>query len=160
MNTDLTQAREIRGLMIPVTNGRVLMPNANVAEVISFSNPDRLPATPDWLLGRINWRGWRLPLFSFSLLAGMAMDERTSGGRVTVMKALGGNPRMPYIAMLAQGFPRLTTITPEILVPTGEGGQRPGVLLDLLVRDDTAIIPDLLQIEQLISEALATPAAA
>lgn len=151
------QQREIRGLMIPVTNGRVLMPNANVAEVISFSNPDRIPSTPDWLLGRINWRGWRLPLFSFSLLAGMAMDERTVGGRVTVMKALGGNPRMPYIAMLAQGFPRLTTITPEILVPTGENTmQRPGVMMDLLVRDDTAIIPDLAQIEQLITEALAS----
>ena len=115
----------------------------------------------DWVqLPMLATNGWRLPLFSFSLLAGMAMDERTSGGRVTVMKALGGNPRMPYIAMLAQGFPRLTTITPEILVPTGEGGQRPGVLMDLLVRDDTAIIPDLVQIEQLISEALATPAAA
>jgi chemosensory pili system protein ChpC len=156
-----TEQREIRGLMIPVTNGRVLMPNANVAEVISYSNPDRIPAVPDWLLGRINWRGWRLPLFSFSLLAGMAMDERTSGGRVTVMKALGGNARLPYIAMLAQGFPRLTTITPEILVPTGEGqALRPGVMMDLLVRDDTAVIPDLLQIEQLITEALATPAAA
>lgn len=150
------QQREIRGLMIPVTNGRVLMPNANVAEVISYSNPDRIAAAPEWLLGRINWRGWRLPLFSFSLLAGMAMDERTSGGRVTVMKALGGNARMPYIAMLAQGFPRLTTITPEILVPTGENSmQRPGVMMDLLVRDDTAIIPDLAQIEQLINEALA-----
>lgn len=155
MSTDLQQQREIRGLMIPVTNGRVLMPNANVAEVISYSNPDRIAAAPEWLLGRINWRGWRLPLFSFSLLAGMAMDERTSGGRVTVMKALGGNPRMPYIAMLAQGFPRLTTITPEILVPTGEASkQRPGVLMDLLVRDDTAIIPDLAQIETLINEAL------
>lgn len=154
MNTE--QQREIRGLMIPVTNGRVLMPNANVAEVISYSNPDRIAAAPEWLLGRINWRGWRLPLFSFSLLAGMAMDERTSGGRVTVMKALGGNARMPYIAMLAQGFPRLTTITPEILVPTGENSmQRPGVMMDLLVRDDTAIIPDLAQIEQLINEALA-----
>ena len=151
-----TEQREIRGLMIPVTNGRVLMPNANVAEVISYSNPDRIAAAPEWLLGRINWRGWRLPLFSFSLLAGMAMDERTSGGRVTVMKALGGNPRMPYIAMLAQGFPRLTTITPEILVPTGENAmQRPGVMIDLLVRDDTAIIPDLHQIELLITEALA-----
>jgi len=150
------ETREIRGLMIPVTNGRVLLPNASVTEVITASTPERIPSTPDWLLGRVNWRGWRIPLFSFSLLAGMAMDERRAGGRVTVIKALGGNPRLPYLAMLAQGFPRLTTISPEILLPTGDGGiPRPGVLMDVLVRDDTAIIPDLLQVEQLVTEALA-----
>jgi chemosensory pili system protein ChpC len=134
----------------------VLLPNASVTEVISASNPERVASTPEWLLGRVGWRGWRIPLFSFSLLAGMAMDERQSGGRVTVIKALGGNPKLPYIAMLAQGFPRLTTISPEILLPSGDGGMtRPGVLMDVLVRDDTAVIPDLLQIEQLVSEALA-----
>jgi chemosensory pili system protein ChpC len=151
----MDQLLEIRGLMIPITNGRVLLPNATVAEVITFSTPDRVTSAPEWLLGRIGWRGWRLPIISFSLLAGMAMDERTSGGKVAVMKALGGNARMPYMALLAQGFPRLTTITPEILVPNSDGSaRRPGVLMDLMVRDDTAVIPDLLQIEQLVNEAL------
>ena len=28
--------REIRGVMVPVTDGRVLLPNATVAEVISY----------------------------------------------------------------------------------------------------------------------------
>jgi chemosensory pili system protein ChpC len=74
------QPREIRGLMIQITNGRLLMPNANVSEVITLSTPDRVPNAPDWLLGRVSWRGWRLPLISFSLLAGMALDERATGG--------------------------------------------------------------------------------
>ena len=30
----MIEQRDIRGLMIPVTNGRVLLPNASVAEVI------------------------------------------------------------------------------------------------------------------------------
>ena len=29
--------REIRGLMIPVANGRLLLPNATVAEVMTYS---------------------------------------------------------------------------------------------------------------------------
>lgn len=151
----MIEQRDIRGLMIPVTNGRVLLPNASVAEVITLSVPDKIPNAPDWLMGRVNWRGWRLPLFSFSLLAGLALDEGSRGTRVTVLKALGGHPKMPFIAMLAQGFPRLTTISPESLIPSNESiPTRPGVLMNVMVRDDQAVIPDLGQIEQLIYNSL------
>lgn len=152
----MAEQTEIRGLLIPVTNGRVLLPNASVAEVITLSTPEKIPNAPDWLMGRVNWRGWRIPLFSFSLLAGMSLDEGSRGTRVTVLKALSGHPRLPYIAMLAQGFPRLTTVSPEVLVPSNEAmPTRPGVLMNVMVRDDQAVIPDLGQIEQLISGSLA-----
>jgi chemosensory pili system protein ChpC len=149
--------REIRGLMIQITNGRLLIPNANVSEVITLSTPDRVPNAPDWLLGRVAWRGWRLPLISFSLLAGLALDERATGGRVCVMKALSGHPRMPFIAMLAQGFPRLTTISADALVPLGDSFGRTGVLMDLMLRDDQAMIPDLVTVEQMIFDAINAP---
>lgn len=152
----MAEQTEIRGLMIPVTNGRVLLPNASVAEVITLSVPEKVPNAPEWLMGRINWRGWRLPLFSFSLLAGMALEEGSRGTRVTVLKALSGHAKMPFLAMLAQGFPRLTTLSPEILVPSNESmPTRPGVLMNVIVRDDPAVIPDLGQIEQLIADSLA-----
>ena len=38
---DIT-SREIRGLMIPVSGGRVLLPNATVAEVITYSVPEKI----------------------------------------------------------------------------------------------------------------------
>ena len=86
----------------------------------------------------------------------MSLDEGSRGTRVTVLKALSGHPRLPYIAMLAQGFPRLTTLTPDTLVPSNESmPTRPGVLMNVMVRDDQAVIPDLGQIEQLISDSLA-----
>jgi len=152
----MAEQTEIRGLMIPVTNGRVLLPNASVAEVITLSVPEKIPNAPEWLMGRINWRGWRLPLFSFSLLAGMALEEGSPGTRVTVLKALSGHAKMPFLAMLAQGFPRLTTLSPDILVPSNESmPTRPGVLMNIIVRDDQAVIPDLGQIEQLIADSLA-----
>src|SRR5512142_1623373 len=119
---DIT-SREIRGLMIPVTGARVLLPNATVAEVITFSAPEKIPNAPEWLLGRLSWRGWRLPLFSFAMLTGTAPQETVSNAKVAVLKALSGNAKMPFIAMLAQGFPRLTTITPDLLIPTGDSGE-------------------------------------
>ncbi len=149
--------REIRGVMIPVTGGRVLLPNATVAEVITYTVPEKIVDAPDWLLGRLSWRGWRLPLFSLPVLAGHAAEEDTRNSRVTVLKALSGNAKMPFIAMLAQGFPRLTTITSDLLLTTGDNTEvGPGVHSEVLVRDDNAIIPDLASIEKMIMEATAS----
>ena len=148
--------REIRGVMVPVTDGRVLLPNATVAEVISYTKPEEIANAPAWLLGRLPWRGWRLPLFSFPMLTGRLQDESRSNARVAVLKAIGGNASMPFIALLAQGFPRLTTITQELLIPTSdENPHAPGVRAEVLVRDDRAIIPDLDMIEDMVAKALA-----
>ncbi|MBS0557910.1 MAG: chemotaxis protein CheW [Proteobacteria bacterium] len=149
-------SREIRGLMIPVTGGRVLLPNATVAEVITYATPEKITDAPDWLLGRLSWRGWRLPLFSFAMLSGGAQKESYTNAKVAVLKALGGNAKMPFLAMLAQGFPRLTTITPDLLIPTGDESAQPqGVHAQVLVRDDQAVIPNLGQIEALVAQAMA-----
>jgi chemosensory pili system protein ChpC len=148
--------REIRGVMIPVTGGRVLLPNATVAEVITYTRPEAIDGAPPWLLGRLGWRGWRLPLFSLPMLAGHASEEDTRNSRVTVLKGLSGNAKIPFLAMLAQGFPRLTTITSELLITTGDNTEvGPGVHSEVLVRDDHAVIPDLGRIEELIAAALA-----
>ncbi len=148
--------REIRGVMVPVTGNRLLLPNATVAEVISYTLPERIPSAPAWLLGRLAWRGWRLPLFSFPMLTGALTDENRTNARVAVLKALGGNASMPFIALLAQGFPRLTTVTSELLLPTAdETPHAAGVHSEVLVRDDRAVIPDLDTIEGMIAQALA-----
>ena len=149
--------REIRGLMIPVANGRLLLPNATVAEVMTYSAPERQNNAPDWLLGMVNWRGWRLPLVSFSRIAGIGREENFTNTKIAVLKALGGDPKLPFIAVLTQGFPRLVTVTPESLVPTDDDGHRAtGVLAEVLVRDDPAIIPDLAGIEAMVLTALSS----
>ncbi|HET6545784.1 MAG TPA: chemotaxis protein CheW [Rhodanobacteraceae bacterium] len=153
-------SREIRGVMIPVTGARLLLPNASVAEVITFSTPETVPDAPAWLLGRLPWRGWRLPLFSFSILAGRADAEVYNNARVVVLKALGGNAQFPFLALLAQGFPRLTTITPDLLIANDDDGERAtGINAEVIVRDDPAVIPDLAAIETLVAEALAASGA-
>lgn len=140
--------REIRCVLVPVSNLRLLLPNATVAEVISYNAPQPVNGAPDWLLGRIAWRGWRVPLVSFTHLAGGEVNDAESSVRVAVLKALGGNPRLPFIAVLTQGFPRLTTLNAELIIPTHDGSPLPpGVRAQVLVRDDVAMIPDLEWIE-------------
>jgi chemosensory pili system protein ChpC len=140
--------REIRCVLVPVSNLRLLLPNATVAEVISYSTPQPVKHAPVWLLGRIAWRGWRVPLVSFAHLTGTEAGDAESSVRVAVLKALGGNSKLPFIAVLTQGFPRLTTLNAELIIPTHDGSPLPpGVRAQVLVRDDVAMIPDLEWIE-------------
>ena len=140
--------REIRCVLVPVGNQRLLLPNANIAEVITQSTPEPLPGAPAWMLGRIQWRGWRVPLVSFAELAGTEAGDADLSVRVAWGKALCGNPKLPFIAVLTQGFPRLTTLNAELIIPTHDGNALPpGVKAQVLVRDDVAVIPDLEGIE-------------
>ena len=136
--------REIRCVLVPVGNLRLLLPNATIAEVVTQSKPEPVAEAPDWLLGRIAWRGWRVPLVSFTKLARTEEGDAELSVRVAVLKALGGNPKLPFIAVLTQGFPRLTTLNAELIIPTHDGtALPPGVRAHVLVRDDVAMIPDL-----------------
>lgn len=140
--------REIRCVLVPAGDLRLLLPNATVAEVITQPTPEPVEGAPDWLLGRIAWRGWRVPLVSFTELAGTGEGDAELTVRVAVLKALGGNPKLPFIAVLTQGFPRLTTLNAELIIPTHDGKPLPpGVRAHVLVRDDVAMIPDLEWIE-------------
>jgi chemosensory pili system protein ChpC len=147
--------REIRCVLIPSGGARLLLPNAAVAEVITLSKPEPVEGAPEWLLGRIAWRGWRLPLISFATLTGSDDGSEALSSRVAVLKALGNNPRLPFIAVVTQGFPRLTTLNAELILPTHDGSELPfGVRAQVLVRDDIAMIPDLEAIESSLVEVL------
>ena len=150
---------DIRGVMIAVGGGRLLLPNANVAEVISYSEPERVENVPEWLLGVARWRGWRLPVLSFPQLVGWPSEAAQLGAKVAVLKALGGNPRLPYFAVVSLGFPRLVSVSRERLLPVEDMREHPlGVQARVQLGEDIAIIPDLMTVELLIDEALSKAA--
>jgi chemosensory pili system protein ChpC len=152
-----TQTREIRGVLITVSGGRLLLPNASVSEVITMSTPEPVENAPEWLLGRVSWRGWRVPLVSFPGLVGWPQAEGALNSRVAIIKALGGNPRMPFFAMVTQGFPRLTALNEDVVVNDSDDEAEPlpdGISAQVMVRDDKAVIPDLPVIEKRVAEAV------
>ncbi len=149
----------IRGVLIQVADARLLLPNATIAEVLSYAAPEPLEDAPDWLLGRIRWRGWQLPLVSFARFAGIAEEQGGLGSKVIVLKALGGNPKRPYFALLTQGFPRLVTVTEETLATQEESDGLPaGVLARVRLNENDAMVPDLAALEQRLHAALAAAA--
>jgi chemosensory pili system protein ChpC len=149
-------SQDIRGVMIQVAGARLLLPNATIAEVLSYADPEPVENTPDWLLGRIRWRGWQLPLIAFSRLSGIADEKGGLGSKVIVLKALGGDPKFPYFAVLTHGFPRLVTVSRNTVVTDASSDDTlpQGVQARVLLNEDEALLPDLEHIELLISQAL------
>jgi chemosensory pili system protein ChpC len=149
----------IRGVLIQVAEARLLLPNATIAEVLSYADPEPVADAPDWLLGRMRWRGWQLPLVSFSRFSGIAEDRGGLGSKVIVLKALGGDAKHPFFALLTQGFPRLVTVTEGSLVSdSDDAGVPEGVLARVRLNEDDALLPDLTAIEEKIAEVLAIAA--
>ena len=147
--------RDVRGVLITVNQGRLLLPNASIAEVITFSDPEPVENAPAWMLGQIRWRGWRLPLLSFSRFAGWSEEEGQVGAKVVVLKALGGNPKLPYFAVLSQGFPRLVTVSTTALAESHSIKELPiGIHSLVTLNGDPAAVPDLMSLELLIDKAL------
>lgn len=147
--------QDIRGVLIAIVGGRLLLPNATIAEVLSFAPPEPVADAPDWLLGRMRWRGWQLPLIAFARLAGIAEEQGGLGSKVVVLKAMGGDPKSPYFALLTQGFPRLVTVSRQALVVDEDQGDLPqGVRARVRLNEDNAFVPDLEAIEALIGGAL------
>ncbi len=152
---------DIRGVLISTTGARILLPNTNVTEIITLASPEPVADAPAWLLGRIPWRGWRVPLISYAQMAGAEQAESTLHARVAVLKALGGRPRFPYLALLTQGFPRLTTISAEDLIVAESDEPLPfGASARVIIRDEIALIPDLTVIESAVVDVLEDTVAA
>lgn len=142
---------ELRGVIVQTGAGQLLLPNSVITEVLSFSDPDAVDGAPSWLLGLIRWRGWQVPLLDFADLAGVqARATQLQGGRrrVIVVKALGGNPRLPYMALLADGFPRLVTVKASNLQAPADATDMAACIHAIAtLNDEEAIIPDLDKVE-------------
>ena len=144
---------EIRSVIIPLTGMELLVPNATVAEVINYLEPQPLSDTPSWMLGTILWRGWQVPMISYAVLAEAAPAESTDRAKICVTKSLIGNARMPYFAILAQSFPRLTTIAATDVVELSSE-TRPIAVAGRMVMDERElVVPDLDRLGHLVAHA-------
>ena len=147
--------REIHTVLIPVGGARVLLPNAIVAEIASFDGLEKVDNAPLWLLGRLPWRDATIPVVSFPALTGTGVQEEMRLARVAVLRTLDGKAGLPHIGLVSLGLPRLTTVTPDLLVRTDDGEQLPpGISAHVLVRSDQAVIPDLHWVETKVAQAL------
>lgn len=144
---------EIRSVIIPLTDMEILVPNATVAEVANYVEPQEISDTPAWMLGMFLWRGWQVPLISFAVLAEAVREESTKNARVCITKSLIDNARMPYFAILAQSFPRLNTVTATDMVEVATDTNPIAVAGRVVLAEREIVVPDLDRLGHLVAHA-------
>ncbi|QLC72791.1 chemotaxis protein CheW [Pseudomonas sp. LPB0260] len=143
-------ASSLTALQVPLADRTLLLPNVALAELIPYRAPQVSAGMPAWFLGQIAWRDLRLPLLSFEA-ASDGQVQVGSSCRVAVINALGGRPKVKFLALLVQGIPRSIKVDGELA--RADEALAPLELDAVAWGEDTLKIPDLIALEQKLADA-------
>lgn len=155
-NSGMTAAQKkhfeiVHSLLLPINKEIILLPNASVAEVVAYSEPEGLNDAPEWLLGIMDWRERRIPLISFESISDGEPGTVHKNCRVAVLNTLNGNMDVPYIAILMQGLPSLQVVRPSAVQFTDKPTTpRQSIKAYVNLNGVAAIIPDIDDLESRI----------
>lgn len=147
---------EVRGVLLPLRGGQLLLPNASVSEVIGYRDPEPPPDNaPDWLLGVMSWRQYPIPLVSFDSLLELSDTTVGARARIAICNTLNGNTERPYVGILLRSIPHLVRVIEPLITPM----EQPGDIGEMVARKvrisgQEAWIPDLDALEQALEKIL------
>ncbi len=106
---------EIYSLLIPLVDGRLIVPRSCVAEVIGFQPAAEMTGAPPWYLGLATWNGRNIPLVSFEGCCGHMIPPASSRSRIVVLHAVSPQIDAGYFALISQGFPQLVRVSADVV---------------------------------------------
>lgn len=141
----------ITGLLVPLSDRTLLLPNVAVAEMIPYRTLQAGLDTASWFLGQVAWRDLTLPLLSFEAASGGQLETGSRALQVAVLNALGGRAHVKFIALLVQGIPRSVKL--DAALARSDVTLGPLELDAVNLGDIQARIPDLVALEQKLADA-------
>lgn len=154
--TDTSDIQEVASLLIPLERQVLLVPNVSVAEIVPVGRIDNVSGSPDWYLGDYHWRDLTIPLASFECLNGQSRPTPGNYARVAVFNTTGVSEHIHFMALMAQGLPRLARVTREELRVRDGDPENPYELMRVSWAGEEAVIPDVPGIEQRVLDYLKT----
>jgi len=145
---------DIRGVLLPLWQHQLLLPNAAVSEVVTYEEPNMtLFGAPDWMLGTQVWRQQIIPMISFERMLGMNVDTTSHRARLAICNTMSGNIKRPYIGIQLKTIPHLARVTIDNISVIDEP-QRLGdaVLHQVKIGNEYAIIPNMDWVEETLAE--------
>lgn len=143
---------ELVTFLMPVTKRYLLLPNVTVAEIIHHRTPTQPDDMPTWFLGDLEWRGQKVPMVSFEALNEEPFQADGRRQNIAVLNGITQPEKLPFIAVLTQGAPRLMRLTPDEITGDEASQDRkgPAELMVVSANGETASIPDLNFIENCV----------
>ena len=145
---------ELYSLLVPLSDDRLILPRACVAEVVRYTQPEHTTGSRNWMLGTINWNGRELPVVAFEGTIGKDIPAPTGRTRVVVFYSSTGKIKTGYFGVLTQGFPQLVRVNREVLqLDSTEGWpEEAPVLCRVKMINEYPLVPDLEALEGMIIE--------
>jgi chemosensory pili system protein ChpC len=147
---------ELYSLLVPLAEGRLVVPRACIAEVAGYSQPETINGAQPWLLGKMDWNGRSIPLASFEGACGEAMPRTGPRSRVVVFRTMTDTLRSGFYGLVTQGFPQLVRVNPGVLSPdaVSDWPVDSPILCRVRMVNQRPLIPDLERLEQMIAAEL------
>lgn len=140
------ETTEVAGLLIPLHEKQLVLPNVTVAEIIPYRAPTQESDDIDWFLGQLEWRNINIPVLSYEVLSGGNLPPVT-GARFAVINGTGQKGDLPFYAILIQGIPKLTRIQKDDVVSVEAMHSGPYDEMAVSLFGEQAMIPNLEMIE-------------
>src|SRR5437899_13031063 len=97
------RVNEIYSLLVPLTEARLIIPRACVAEVIGFQTPSEMTGAPPWYIGTVPWNGKAVPLVSFGARCGQMIPPASGRTRTLLLHAPGTRVDAGHCALVSPG---------------------------------------------------------
>ena len=140
--------REVRCMLIPLHEGRLLLPNAAVAEVIGYRDPEPTAKDARWLQGMVAWHQRQIPVVDFEALLGRPDLGAGIRQRIAVCYALEPDKGFPMLGLVAQGIPRLLRVRRTIIESAEASPGDSPVHMTLSIGDEKLLVPNLDYIQE------------
>lgn len=147
------ETEELYSLLVPLSEDRLIIPRACVAEVVRFSAPDREEGAHAWMLGTVTWNGRSLPVVSFEGALGKEVPAATGRTRIVVFYASTGQLKNGYFGIITQGFPQLVRVNRDVLKLDAKEGwpEDAPVLCRVRMINEYPMIPNLEMLEAMLA---------
>ncbi len=151
---------ELYSLLVPLAEGRLIVPRSCIAEVVGFGSMESVADAPTWLMGAITWHETPIPVISFEGACGRTVPDIGKRSRIAVFNALSDHLPVRNFGLVTQGFPQLVRVNADVL-SLYEEEEIPAnypVLCQLRMMNERPYIPDIEKLEELVGEHYAEPA--
>lgn len=125
-------ADQVRCMLLPMSSISLVTPSSAMAEIIGYSEPQKIDGSSNWFLGVVLWRGAYVPVISVEELCSLDTVHLGSRSRIGIIYNPEKDDDLPYIGLHMQDIPRAYLAESDSM----ESGSDDGLSQYLLSRVD------------------------
>ena len=151
------QVEELYSLLVPLHQGRLIVPRACVAEVIRYTPPEQRPDSPAWFRGFVTWNDRQVPVIRVEDLCGLESSAPGGRTRLAIFNCLSESLDAGVFGILTEGFPQLVRVNRDVMEIHDEHSwpEDGPIICQIRMINEYPLIPDLEKLEVMIRDCLA-----